>query len=36
VTQKYELAGKKVTIAGLNRESQTIVDRVGLSASSPH
>ncbi|MGM7683782.1 SulP family inorganic anion transporter [Cytobacillus sp. Hm23] len=36
VKQKYENINKKITITGLNEDSQTIVNQVGLSSSSGH
>ncbi|KMJ60135.1 sulfate transporter [Bacillus sp. LL01] len=33
---KYQRLGKKVTIVGLNEESEALVNRVGLSAPSGH
>lgn len=36
VVQKYAEAGKKVTIIGLNQESQTVVDKAGFSFVSSH
>lgn len=36
IIEKYEGFEKKVTITGLNNESQQLVERVGLSASSGH
>ena len=36
VIQKYRQLGKQVTIEGMNEESQTLVNRIGLSAPSGH
>jgi SulP family sulfate permease len=36
VTLKYEGLGKKVSITGLNQESQRIIEQVGLSGNSLH
>ncbi|MBD3843763.1 MAG: STAS domain-containing protein, partial [Campylobacterales bacterium] len=33
---KYQRLGKKVTIVGLNEESEALVNKVGLSAPSGH
>ncbi|UQZ84121.1 Bicarbonate transporter BicA [Paenibacillus konkukensis] len=35
-TQKYAGLGKKVTLTGLNPESRSMIERVGLSGGSPH
>src|SRR5690606_35502871 len=36
VVAKYEQYGKKVEVIGLNKESQLVIDKVGLSAPSGH
>ncbi|NHN33224.1 SulP family inorganic anion transporter [Paenibacillus sp. S3N08] len=36
VLQKYKQLNKKVTIIGLNQESQKIIDQIGLATSSSH
>jgi len=36
VKAKYEQAGKRVRIAGLNEDSRKLVERTGLSATAGH
>lgn len=36
VVSKYRQLGKHVSIEGLNKESQSLVDRIGLSVPSGH
>lgn len=36
VIAKYEQLGKRVTLTGLNEESNKLVNRVGLSSTSGH
>ncbi|MEF3307074.1 sodium-independent anion transporter [Paenibacillus sp. GYB003] len=35
-TLKYEKAGKRAAIVGLNEESRKLVEQVGLAAASGH